>query len=186
MKSALGFVRGSICLVSAVLILFASTVAAKKGGPHLGRADVPILTPVITAQQAVEVVKAALPKLVVGNFWVWTGPRGDTKAKVALTLDGKIVSRMELNPATSEILAKGQDIFVNQVSADANQAISRVREVVPNLQVSAARMGKEGQWKVELTLNSTVVADIDVNSRDGSILTDWGASKEATLYPGMR
>ena len=131
-------------------------------------------------------VKAALPRLAVGDFWVGTGPRGDTKAKVALTLDGKIVSRMELNPTTSDILARGQDIFVNQVSADPNQAVSRVKQAVPSLQVSAARMGKEGQWKVELTFNSAVVAEVDVNSRDGSILTDWGASKESTLYPGTR
>ena len=185
MKSKNGAALGAICM-AVVVMVFASSAIAKKGGPPMGRPDMPVLTPVITAQQAVEVVKAALPKLAVGNFWVWTGPRGDTKAKVALTIDGKIVSRMELNPATSEILAKGQDVFVNQVSADPNQAVSRVREVVPNLQVAAVRMGKEGQWKVELTLNSTVVADIDVNSRDGSILTDWGASRESTLYPGMR
>jgi hypothetical protein len=185
MKSKIGAASGAICLAVVVMFL-ASSAFAKKGGPPMGRPDTPMLTPVITAQQAVEVVKAALPKLAVGNFWVWTGPRGDTKAKVALILDGKIVSRMELNPATSEILAKGQDILVNQVSADPNQAVSKVRGIVPNLEVAAARMGKEGEWKVELTLNNAVVADIDVNSRDGSILTDWGASRESTLYPGMR
>jgi hypothetical protein len=185
MKSKIGTVSGAMCL-AVVAMLFASTAFAKKGGPPMGRPDIPILTPLITAQQAVEVVKATLPKLTVGNFWFWTGPRGDTKAKVALILDGKIVSRMELNPATGEILAKGQDVFINQVSADPNQAASKVREIVPNLQVSAARMGKEGEWKVELTFNNAVVADVDVNSRDGSILTDWGASRESTLYSGVR
>lgn len=185
MKSKSGAATVAICL-AVVVMLFASSALAKKGGPPKGKPDIPILTPLITAQQAVEIVKAALPTLAVGNFWVWTGPRGDTKAKVALTLDGKIVSRMELNPATGEILAKGQDIFVDQVTADPKHAVSKVQEVVPNLKVSAARMGKEGQWKVELILNSAVVADIDVNSRDGSILTDWGASRESTLYPGIR
>lgn len=181
MKSEIRWVITSICLVSAIVFFFASSVAAKKG-----KEDRPLFTPVITADQAVGMVTAALPKLAVGKYWVKTGPRGDKKMNVALILDDRIVSRVELNPATGEIMPKGQRIFVEQVSADPEQAVSRVRQAMPNLQVSSARLGKDGEWKVELTLNRGVVAEINVHSGDGSILTDWGASRDATLYPGMR
>ena len=147
----------------------------------MGRPDFNMV-PAITADQAVNIVKASLPKVKAGKFWVWTAPRGDTKAKVALTFEGRIVSHVELNPATSDILASGQNVFDNQVSPDQNRAISKVREILPSLQVAAARMAPEGEWKVELALNNAVVAEIDVNGRDGSILTDWGASREATLF----
>ncbi len=127
MRSKIGSVSSKVCLV-VVAVLFASPTFAKRGGPGPG---IPLMAPLITAEQAIEVVKAVLPKLAVGKFWVWTGPRGDTKAKVALILGGKVVSRVELNPVTGEILAKGQDIFVNQVAADPNQALNRVREMFP-------------------------------------------------------
>ncbi|MGO9572673.1 MAG: hypothetical protein ACLP5H_34590 [Desulfomonilaceae bacterium] len=179
MKSKIDSMSRSICLAVAVLV-FASPTFAKRGGPGPGP-GIPLMTPVITAEQAVGVVTAALPKLATDKYWVRTGPRGDTKLNVALILDGKIVSRVELNPATGEILPKGQAIFVNHISADPDEAVNRVRQVIPNLQVAAARLGKEGEWKVELTLNRAVIADIDVHSRDSSILTDWGASREATL-----
>ena len=181
MKSEIRSVITSICLVSAIVLLFAASATAKKGG-----GDIPILTPVITAEQAVGVVTAAFPKLAVGKYWGWRGPAGDRKMNVALILDDRIVSRVELNPATGEIMAKGQRIFVDQISATPEQAISRVRKAMPNLQVSSARLGKNGEWKVELTLNRGVVAEINVHSGDGSILTDWRATREWTLYSGMR
>jgi len=34
---------------------------------------------------------------------------------------------------------------------------------MPNLQVPSARLGKDGEWKVELTLNRWVVAEINVD-----------------------
>ena len=140
------------------------------------------LVPAITADQAVQIVKSEMHKLDVGKFWMWRGPRGDVKAKVALTLDGRIVSQLELNPSTDDILARGQGVFVTQSTADRDRAVSKVQEVVPNLQPVAARMTPDGEWKVELALGGAVVAEIDVNSRDGAVITDWGASREATLY----
>jgi hypothetical protein len=180
MKNTIGLVTGSICLVSAVLILFASPAAAKKG-----KEDRPLFTPTVTAEQAVSIVKDVLPKLAAGKYWVKTGPKGDKKVNVALILEGKIVSKVELNPATGEIMPKGQRIFAEQVSANPEQAVDRVRQAIPNLEVATARLGKDGEWKVELTLKKGVIADINIHSGDGSILTDWGASRESTLSSGM-
>lgn len=176
MKSALSLVTRSTCLVSAILILLASPAAAKKG-----KEDRPLFTPTVTAEQAVGIVKDALPKLAAGKYWVKTGPRGDKKMNVALILDGKIVSKVEVNPTTGEIMPKGQRILVEKVTADPEQVVNRVRQAIPKLEVTAARLGKDGEWKVGLALKRGVVAEINVHSGDGSILTDWGASKEATL-----
>jgi hypothetical protein len=171
----------AVIFLGAVLTIVAPSTFAQAAGPRAGRQEL-VLAPLVTAEQAVQVVRTALPKLEVGKFWIWEGPRGDAKSKVALTLDGRIVTRFELNPVTGEILANGQDVFVNQNSQDPNQAVAKARDAVRNLQAAAARMGPEGEWKVELILNSAAVAEVDVNSRDGSILTDWGSSREATLY----
>jgi uncharacterized membrane protein YkoI len=176
MKNKTDLAGMTICVTAAVVLCISSASAQKAGK------DIPVLAPVITAEQAAEAVTQALPKMTVGKYWVWTGKRGDTKAKVALTLDGNIISGIELNPATGEILAKGQDVFANPVSIDKGKFINMVRQSLPNLQVIAARLDKDGEWKVELALNKTVVAEVDVNSRDGTLLTDWGASREATLY----
>ena len=167
----------TIMWMTAAAVFCVSSASAQKAGK-----GIPVSVPVILAEQAADAVTQALPKMTVGKYWVWTGKRGDTKAKVALTLDGNIVSRIELNPATGEILAKGQDIFANEVFIDKDKSINIVRQALPNLQVVAARLGKDGEWKVELALNKAVVAEVDVNSRDGTLLTDWGASREATLY----
>ncbi|HOL06171.1 MAG TPA: hypothetical protein PLM23_09265 [Syntrophorhabdaceae bacterium] len=43
-------------------------------------------------------------------------------------------------------------------------------------------MGKQGEWKVDLTLKKMVVASIGVNGSDGSILPDWKATKDAAMY----
>jgi hypothetical protein len=163
------------------MTFLATSAFAQAGGPAMRRPNVNF-APTISADQAVQVVKASFSRLEVGRFWVLTGPAGDTKAKIALSLDGRIVSQVELSPSTGEILAKGEDIQTDGVTADPNRAISRVREALPNLQVAAARRSPEGEWNVELALNSAVVAEVSVNGRDGSIITDWGASREATLY----
>jgi len=167
----------TILWVMVAVVLWVSSASAQKA-----RQDIPVSAPGISAGQATDAVTQALHKMTVGRYWVWTGKDGDTKAKVALTLDGSIVSRIELNPATGKILAKGQDVFANQVSIDKEKSINKVQQALPNLQVVAARFGRDGEWKVELALDKAVVAEVDVNSRDGTLLTDWGASREATLY----
>ena len=168
-------------LAAVVMTLLATSAFAQAGGPGMRRPNFNVV-PAITADQAVQVVKTSFSRLEVGRFWVLTGPAGDTKAKVALSLDGRIVSQVELSPSTGEILAKGEAIQTDVASPDPNRAASKVREALPNLQVAAARVTPEGEWSVELALNSAVVAEISVNGRDGSIITDWGASREATLY----
>ncbi len=131
MQNKISLAKMTLCMTIAV-VLCASSASAQKG-----RRDIPVAAPVISAEQATEAVTQALPKMTVGRFWVWTGKKGDTKAKVALTLDSNIVSRIELNPATGEILAKGQDVFTNQVSIDKDKSVNTVRQALPNLQVVA-------------------------------------------------
>ena len=180
MKKKVGSVLRMMVLISAIIGLVATLAMAKKNKDNDKGSYV---TPTVTAEQAMSVVKAALPKLTVGKGFVKTGKRGEKKLEVTLILDGKIVSRVRLNPATGEILPKGQEILVYQVSASQEQAVRIVQQAIPNLEVASVSLGKQGEWKVDLTLKKAVVAGMSVHGGDGSILPDLKASRDASLYP---
>ncbi|HOL06166.1 MAG TPA: hypothetical protein PLM23_09240 [Syntrophorhabdaceae bacterium] len=165
-----GLVFSAICLVATL------AMAKEKKQKHS------YIKPTITAEQAISNVKAALPNLTVGKSFIKTGKRGEKKLEVALVLDGKIVSKMRLNPATGEILPKGQEVFVNEVLASQEQAVKIVQQAIPNLEIASVSLGKQGEWKVDLTLKKMVVASINVHGGDGSILPDWKATKDAAMY----
>jgi hypothetical protein len=168
-----------ISLVLVVLILLSAGVAwAKKdkggGGPQM--------PPVITAEQAKTTVTAALPKLTPGKPFTKTGKQGDIKLEVPLTLENNIVARVRLNPATGEILTKGQRVFIQKLTVTPEQASQTVQGVVRDLQTGAPRLGKQGEWKVPLLYKGAVVSEISVHGQNGSILPDWKASKDATMF----
>jgi hypothetical protein len=161
----------------AMVMLFALPAAAKKG-----KTEGTAVPPKISAEQAVAAVKAVLPKISAGKAFVKEGKRGDKKLEVPLVLDSKIVARMQLNPATGEILSKGLKPQSQQVAVTLEQAQTVVQQALPNLQAGAARLSKDGQWKVDMTLKGAAVADISVNGQDGSILADWKASKDVERW----
>jgi hypothetical protein len=134
--------------------------------------------PTITAEQAFSTVKNALPKLAVGKSFVRTGRRGEKKLGVTLVLEGEIVSVIRLNPATGEILPKGQEILVYEVAASQEQAVKIVQQAIPNLEAASVRLGGQGDWKVDLTLKKMVVASLHVQGGDGSILLLGSDRKE--------
>lgn len=142
------------------------------------------IAPTITAEEALSKVKAALPRLTVGNSYVKTGKRGEKKLEVPLVLDGNVVSRIRLNPATGEILPKGFDPQVYSVSASSEQAVKIVQQALSNLDVASVSLGKHGEWKVELTLKKVIVAHINVHGNTGIIIPDWKANRDASLYTG--
>jgi len=164
-------------LVLSMLCLIATVAMAKEK-----KVQGIYMKPVITAEQAISTVKTVLPKLSVGKTFIKTGKRGEKKLEVAIELDGKIVSRIRLNPATGEILPKGQQILAYEVAASQEQAVKIVQQAIPNLEVASVSLGKQGEWKVDLTLKKMVVATINVHGGDGSILPDWKASKDAAMY----
>ena len=177
MKNKVNSVSLAAAVLLAVTLLFATSAAAKKN-----KEKGSYIQPTITAEQAISLVKAALPGLTVGKSIVKTGQRGEKKLEVTLVLDGKIVSRVKLNPATGAIMPKGQDVIVQEVLASQGQAAKIVQEAIPKLEVASVRLGKQGEWIVDLTLNKAVVASMGVHGGNGSILPDWKASRDATLY----
>jgi hypothetical protein len=169
MKKKVGSMLRTVVLAVAIIGLVA-TLASAKGKKEKEKGI--YIAPTITAEQAVSTVKAALPRLTVGNSFVKTGKRGEKKLEVPLVLDGNIVSRMRLNPATGEILPKGLDIMTYTVSPSPEQAVKIVQQALPNLEVASASLGKEGEWNVDLTVKKAVVAHISVHGFTGSILPD--------------
>ena len=176
MKPKVNSASLAAAILLAVSMLFTTSALAKKNGDKGSS-----IKPTITAEQAISSVKTALPKVTVGKSFANTGKRGEKKLEVTLLLDGKIVSKVRLNPATGEIMPKGQDVMVQEVSASPEQAVKIVQQAVPNLEVASVRLGKHGEWKVDLTLKKAVVASMSVHGGDGSILPDWKAERDATL-----
>ncbi len=168
MKAAL--VVSAVCLIA--------TVATAKEKKAKGSA----VAPTVTAEQAVATVKNALPNITAGNSYVKTGKRGEKKLEVPLVLDGNIVSKIRLNPATGEILPKGLETLAYSVSASPEQAVKIVQQALPNLEIASVSLGKRGEWKVDLTFKKAVVAHISVHGGTGTIIPDWKASQSASLY----
>ncbi|MEM3421868.1 MAG: hypothetical protein QW315_06410 [Candidatus Hadarchaeum sp.] len=163
-------------------VMYVAPAEARKGKDK-GWDD--YIAPTVTAEQALSTVKAALPKLTVGQCFVKTGKRGEKSLEVALVLEGNIVSKIRLNPTTGEILPKGQKAFTPQVLASREQALKIVEQSIPNLEVASVQLGKHGEWKVDLTLKKAVVATISVHGRNGSILPNWKASRDVAMYPSF-
>lgn len=174
MKTA---VRIGIGLVALTLLITGAALAKKdkKGGG-------PQVPPVITAEQAKATVSAAIPKLAVGKPFTKQGKQGDIKLEVPLALDGKIVAKVRLNPATGEILTKGQRGFVQKLSVTPEQAVKTVQGVINEVQVGAAWLGKQGEWKIPLLYKGAIIAEMSIHGQNGSILPDWKASKDATMF----
>jgi len=174
MKTAIRIILG----VLAVALLCAGPALAKKGKKDEG----PQIPPVITADQAKSTVSSAISKLSVGQPFTKQGKQGDIKLEVPLMLEGKIVAKMRMNPATGEILIKGQNPFIQKLSVTREQAAQTVQGIVKDLQVGPPWLGKQGEWKVPLLYKGAVVAEMGVHGQNGSILPDWKASKDATMF----
>lgn len=165
--------------LATVFLLAATMLVATSAEAKKNKDKGSYIAPTITAEQAISAVKAALPKLTVGKSFIKTGKRGEKKLEVTLILDAKIVSKMRLNPSTGEILPNGREVLAREVLASQGQAVTIVQQAIPNLEVASVRLGKQGEWKVDLTLKKVVVASIKVHGGDGSILPDWKASRDA-------
>ena len=136
----------------------------------------------INAEDAAASVRSALTKLSAGKGWTKPGKRGEVKLEVPLMLADKIVARVTLNPSTGEIMTKKQGLPVQKISVTPDQAVTTVQQMLPNLEVGAPRLGKSGEWKVPLLFKGNTVAEIGVHGKDGSILPDWKASKDAAMF----
>jgi hypothetical protein len=168
------------------ILIVVLTLALLGAWPALAKKDKggggPQISPVITAEQAKTAVSGAIPKLAVGKPYTKQGKQGDIKFEVPLTLESKIVAKMRLNPATGEILTKGQNPFVQKLSVTPEQGTKAVESMVKELQVGPSWLGKQGEWKVPLLYKGAIVAEMGVHGQDGSILPDWKASKDATMF----
>jgi len=166
-----------VVVMLAVVILAAGPALAKKnkgGGPQI--------PPVITADQAKATVTAAIPNLSLGKPFTKQGKQGDVKLEVPLQVEGKIVGKVRLNPMTGEILTKGQKFQAPKLSVSPDEAVKTVQTVLPKLQVGPAWLGKGGEWKVPLLYQGAIIVEMGVHGQNGSILPDWKASKDATMF----
>ena len=46
----------------------------------------------------------------------------------------------------------------------------------------AAWLGKGGEWKIPLLYQGAIIAEMSVHGQNGSLLPDWKASKDATMF----
>ena len=167
----------AVVIVLAGVILAAGPAEAKKnkgGGPQI--------PPVVTADQAKATVTAVVPNLSLGKPFTKQGKQGDIKLEVPLLAEGKIVGKVRLNPMTGEILTKGQKFQAPKLSVSPDEAVKTVQMVLPKMQVGPAWLGKGGEWKVPLLYQGAIIAEMSVHGQNGSLLPDWKASKDATMF----
>jgi hypothetical protein len=167
---------------SAVVVLAGVILAASPASAKKDKGGAPQIPPVVTADQAKATVTAALPKLSLGKPYTKQGKQGDIKLEIPLLGEGKIVGRVHLNPLTGEILTKGQRIQAPRLSVSPDEAVKTVQAVLPKLQVGAAWLGKGGEWKIPLLYQGAIIAEMSVHGQNGSLLPDWKASKDATMF----
>ena len=60
------------------------------------------------APAAVQMATDTLAGLTVGQVWTHTAPRGEQQVQASLLFQGKEVARLEFDPATGALLARGQ------------------------------------------------------------------------------
>lgn len=165
-----------VVVLSGALVVPWPAIAKKdKGGG-------PQIPPTVTAEQAKATVAAALPKLSLGKPYTKQGKEGDIKLEIPLRVEEKVVGRVHLNPLTGEILTKGQRIQAPRLSVSPEDALKTVQAVLPQLQVGAAWLGKEGEWKIPLLYKGAIIAEMNVHGQNGALLPDWKASKDATMF----
>jgi hypothetical protein len=168
----------SACLgILAISVLLSFPAYAKKD-----KGEAYQIQPTITAEQAKAAVTAALPQLGLGKPFTKQGKKGDIKLEVPMMLEGKVVGRVRLNPLTGVVLVKGQKQEAQKLSVSPEQAAAAVQRILPNLQVGSAWLGKQGQWKVPLLYQGAVITEMSVHGQNGSILPDWKASKDVSLF----
>ncbi len=169
--------RKSVFAVLVISLIFSLPLHAKK---EKGEGNQ--IPPRINAEDAAASVRSALTKLSVGKGWTKPGKKGEVKLEVPLLLADKIVARVALNPSTGEIMTKKQGLQLRKISITPEQAVKTVQELIPRLEVGPPQPGKGGEWKVPLLFKGNAVAEMAVHGKDGSILPDWKASKDAAMF----
>jgi hypothetical protein len=131
-----------------------------------GRVD----TPKVTAQQAMDNVKRVLPELGADTGRFTYSAKGDTKLDVPLILNGNMVAYVRLNPTTGEILPKGYRAWTPKKAVSAEDGTVIVQKTISKMSVGNPWQSVNGQWKVPLVLNGSVIAEIRVDGNDGKII----------------
>ena len=140
------------------------------------------IPPTVTAEQAKAAVTGALPQLSLGKPFTKQGKRGNISLEIPLMWQDKVVGRVRLNPLTGEVLVKGQRAEAQKLSVSPEQATAAAQKILPNLQVGSAWLGKQGEWKVPLLYQGAVVTEMSVHGQNGSILPDFKAARDATMF----
>lgn len=169
-------------LVSMVAVFAATMFVVSPALAKKDKKGASYAAPTVTAEQAIVKVKTALPNLTTGKGYIKTGKRGEKNLEVTLVHGGQIVSRVKVNPSTGEIMPKGMKVLVQNVSATQEQAINIVKDAIPKFEVGSARLGKHGEWVVDITLKQVTVASVAVHGGTGELIPDWKASRDAARW----
>lgn len=137
-------------------------------GDDKGRLD----TPQITAQQAMDNVKRILKDLGADTGQFKNSKKGDVKLEVPLIWNQGIVAFVRLNPTTGEILPKGYRVWSPKKAVSPEEGTGIVQKIVPKLSVGNPMQSVNGQWKVPLVLNGSVIAEVRVDGKDGKIIQE--------------
>ncbi len=160
------------------------------------------------APAAVKTANNALAGLTAGQVWTRTTPRGEQEVQATLVLNGKDVARLDFNPATDMLRARGEgrplpppappgpgtDAPVPP-APDANAPAApfpvnldpikaNLAGIVKGLSISqgAEIMPREGFWKVAIISGNRVVGELHISGDGMKIMEDFAAARDAAIF----
>ncbi len=125
--------------------------------------------PVISAEDAIRIVKNNLSKFRIGDAKTSIGKSGVKSINVSLLFENKVITDIRLNPQNGEILPKGYRTYYPKVLISENEAVNIVSKAISKLQIGNPWLSVDRKWKVPLVLNNSVIAEISVDGVNGKI-----------------
>ncbi len=164
-----------------------------------------------TAPAAVKTANDALAGLTAGQVWTRTAPRGEQEVQATLVLNGKDVARLDFDPATGLLRARGEgrplpppappgpgaDAPLPPPAPDANAPApvapvpvnldpikANLAGVVKSLSIGqgAEVMPREGFWKVPIISGSRVVGELHISGDGTKVMEDFAAARDAAIF----
>jgi len=142
-----------------ILLFFNIAVSAQK-----------VEKPIISAEEAISIVKNNLSKFRIGDAKISEGKSGVKSINVSLIFENKVITVIRVNPQNGEILPKGYRTYYPKVLLSESEAINIFNKAISKIQIGNPWLSVSRKWKVPLVLNRSVIAEVSVDGTSGQII----------------
>jgi uncharacterized membrane protein YkoI len=126
--------------------------------------------PVISAENAISIVKNNLSKFRTGNVKISEGRSGIKSINVSLLFEDKVITEIRVNPENGEIIPKGYRTYYPKVLVSESEAVNIVNKALSKVKIGNPWLSVDKKWRVPLVLNNSIIAEVSVDGKSGKIL----------------